>query len=371
MIYQVLDEDGEAMDARLEIDGNDIVFHSRGGTRGTPNARNLDYGTALRLLLHRIEDNRAIVEAAWIDSDEVQNLPRSERRIFKAGDATGGADEQFRAISKNMQAYGRPPNAPYGGSRVKKIRIRVAALGPSQDLQNCLRLTELKSNAGARQSLSVEIFDAITPEHVWEAVQLLDAGEHHAFGEVGDLELLSGDGHRHHPKAVLDAAARISLGQALDPKQLTDDIANRCHHVLVSAGFEIVARGNPSQIAAIPLAADEREWSEGQPKLVLHLKRERAPGLARAKKAAFIRIHGRLFCEKCGLDPVASFGSEFGESCIEVHHDRTEIAQMGEGGRTTLGDLRCLCANCHRVVHAAMRRATPVPSPSRHRHGTA
>ena len=31
MIYQVLDDDGHALDAHLEIEGKDIVFHSRGG----------------------------------------------------------------------------------------------------------------------------------------------------------------------------------------------------------------------------------------------------------------------------------------------------------------------------------------------------
>jgi Predicted restriction endonuclease len=366
MIYQVLNERGEAMDARLEIDGSDIVFHSRGGTRGTTSARNLDYGTALRLLLHRIEDNGITLEAVWIDSDEVQKLPRSERRIFERGDATDGADEQFRAISRNMQAYGRPPNAPYGGSRVKKIRIRLASAGHARDLQEVLRLTESAISTRAPAGVPVALFDAITPEHVWEAVQLLDAGEPHSFGQADDFELISGDGMRHHPKAVFDVAARLALGRTLDHEHFTVGFTNHCHRALQSAGFEIVKHGASSRSNAMPLAAEDREWSEGQPKLVLHLKRERAAGLARAKKAAFIRVHGRLFCEKCGLDPVALFGSELGEACIEVHHDRTAIARMGEGARTTLDDLRCLCANCHRILHAAMRRAIGVkPLPKR------
>ncbi|MEO7691194.1 MAG: hypothetical protein ABIS51_18065 [Sphingomonas sp.] len=352
------------MDARLEIDGNEIVFHSRGGKRGTSGARNLDYGAALRLLLHRLEDNGSTVEAAWIDSDEVLQLPRNERQIFERGDATGGANKQFSVISKNMQAYGRLPGAAYGGSRVKKIRIRVGSTGLRQDLQQILRLTESVSHTRARKRLPVALFNAITPEHVWEAVQLLDAGEPHACGRARDFDLLSGDGMRHPPEAVFGIAARLALGQAIDAEHFTDGIASRCHRTLESAGFEIVKRGELSRSAAVPLAAEDREWSEGQPKLVTHLKRERAPGLAGAKKRAFIRIHGQLFCEDCGLDPVAQFGSEFGEACIEVHHDRTEIADMGDGGTTTLSDLRCLCANCHRIVHAAMRRAlavTPVP----------
>ncbi|WP_407945638.1 hypothetical protein [Paraburkholderia elongata] len=29
---------------------------------------------------------------------------------------------------------------------------------------------------------------------------------------------------------------------------------------------------------------------------------------------------------------------------------------MGEGHKTTLDDLQCLCANCHRIVHKVLRK---------------
>ena len=37
---------------------------------------------------------------------------------------------------------------------------------------------------------------------------------------------------------------------------------------------------------------------------------------------------------------------------IEVHHAEVSVAAMVEGHRTKLSDLQCLCANCHRLVHA-------------------
>lgn len=99
----------------------------------------------------------------------------------------------------------------------------------------------------------------------------------------------------------------------------------------------------------------DREWREGGTKLKSHLKRERAPGLAKAKKAQYRRTHGRLTCENCGLDPVTCYGTEEAETCIEVHHSTMQVSQMSEGHKTTLNDLQCLCANCHRLAHRTVR----------------
>jgi predicted HNH restriction endonuclease len=96
---------------------------------------------------------------------------------------------------------------------------------------------------------------------------------------------------------------------------------------------------------------------EGRPKLMQHLRRERAAGLASAKKASFIREHGKLFCELCSMDPVATYGEFDGPACIEVHHHSIQVENMGENHRTKLKDLQCLCANCHRIVHRQLKEA--------------
>lgn len=99
----------------------------------------------------------------------------------------------------------------------------------------------------------------------------------------------------------------------------------------------------------------DSEWLEGNRALRTHLTRERSAGLARAKKIAFARQHGRLFCERCKLDPVKTYGTKMAEACIEVHHATTQVHDMGERHITRLGDLQCLCANCHRLTHARLR----------------
>lgn len=115
-------------------------------------------------------------------------------------------------------------------------------------------------------------------------------------------------------------------------------------HIL--SALEVVASLGPTD--------EERTWIEGNPTIAVHLKRERQPGLAAKKRAQFIYDYGRLTCESCGLDPAAVYGEDIGSACIEIHHHRTHVADMEPGHMTSLDDLQCLCANCHRVLHRAL-----------------
>lgn len=89
-----------------------------------------------------------------------------------------------------------------------------------------------------------------------------------------------------------------------------------------------------------------------------HLRAERKSGLSKAKREQFKRQNkGRLFCERCGFEPVKEYDTELAESCIEVHHAKVAIADMTPDHKTQLEDLQCLCANCHRLVHREIREA--------------
>ena len=103
------------------------------------------------------------------------------------------------------------------------------------------------------------------------------------------------------------------------------------------------------------LLQQDQEWREGGKKAVVHFKRERAPGLSQAKKAQFKREEGKLFCERCKMDPIETYGEEVGEACIEVHHHKTHVRDMNHEHQTRLEDLQCLCANCHRIVHRELK----------------
>jgi len=80
--------------------------------------------------------------------------------------------------------------------------------------------------------------------------------------------------------------------------------------------------------------------------------------LAQRKREQFVRDHGKLYCEQCGVDPVKIYGAKYGAACIEVHHARVTVAPTKPGHQTQMKDLKCLCANCHRVEPKRVRVAT-------------
>jgi predicted HNH restriction endonuclease len=90
--------------------------------------------------------------------------------------------------------------------------------------------------------------------------------------------------------------------------------------------------------------------TDGSPRLVAHLRRERNPALAAPKRRAMIEQLGRLHCERCGVVPSQTLGPH-ADAFIEVHHDCTQVAAMVEGHITRLAELAFLCTNCHRIVH--------------------
>jgi 5-methylcytosine-specific restriction enzyme A len=89
--------------------------------------------------------------------------------------------------------------------------------------------------------------------------------------------------------------------------------------------------------------------SEGNPRLVAHLRRERSAALVREKKAATLKATGKLCCEACGFDFEKTYGT-YGEKVCEVHHLK-QLSKADGVVHTTLDDLAIVCSNCHRVIH--------------------
>jgi len=221
------------------------------------------------------------------------------------------------------------------------------------------RFGEPRQQAGVSRSaerLPTNIFSPIDANHVFNAVHMLLEGHtYDPFGQSTDYDLIVDDNRRLPPKAVFGLAARLALGVEILPKHFTAGKTSVCFRILQQAGYRIVPKDQQAELAP-PLSESDLEWAEGRPKLVTHLKRERAKGLAQAKRSQFKRDHaGKLFCERCGLDPVAVFGSIDGEACIEVHHNDVPVSAMNSAHRTRLESLKCLCANCHRFVHKQLK----------------
>ena len=206
------------------------------------------------------------------------------------------------------------------------------------------------------ERLPAEDLNRVTAEHVWNAVEMLrDTGLDHPFGPSTDYDIITDAGERFPPKAVFGFAASEALGFEVQPKHFSGGIGTPCFRILQAAGFIIVPKNEVAPPKSIPASNEDQEWTEGKPRLVAHLRKERASGLAQAKKDQFVRLTGRLTCERCGMDPVEVYGGEHGLVCIEVHHHSVQVENMTEVHRTKLEDLQCLCANCHRVVHKLLK----------------
>lgn len=204
------------------------------------------------------------------------------------------------------------------------------------------------------QRLSAETLLRATPEFVWAAVQrFLNGYTSERFGTSTDFDLIA-DGRRFPPKAIFGLALALALDQDIEPKHFSGGEDSTCFRLLRQADYLVVPKEQPVEAGGFHPMNDQDEWQEGGGKLVPHWRRERAAGLAKAKKAQYRRVHGKLTCERCEMDPVEHYKTADAESCIEVHHAKVLVSEMEPGHVTTLDDLQCLCANCHRLVHRRM-----------------
>jgi hypothetical protein len=203
----------------------------------------------------------------------------------------------------------------------------------------------------------------VKANHIFKAVQkLLSESSDHPFGESIEYDVILDDGTKLPPKAVFGIAATEVLGFQVLPKHFTGGIDSPCFKILEESGYVIKPKGGSTKTkkqkqqsdTSIPLDSEDVIWTEGKPRRVMHLRRERSSGLARAKKAEFKSKNGRLYCERCKLDPVDFYGPEVGEACIEAHHT-VPLSETSDDRKTTLDDLQCLCASCHRIVHKELR----------------
>jgi hypothetical protein len=338
--YSVLDDAGLPLDAHFELDGTTVIFHSRGGAKTGSNARNTEYERGLQLLLDRITKSKIAIADVAVETAQTESLPIEQRSVFSPNEADHAASEIYALITGRMKHVGQQPGAK-GGNSTKRLAIRLAGVATGDELLPVLH--------GAPDRLAASELQKVTAEDLYVAVEQLLSGAPHPFGASIDYDVALDSGERLPPKAVFGLAATRALGYKVSPWHFTAGVGSPCFKALEAAGYKIVAKDEPS--APAPAGLTDAEWEEGTPKMRSHVRRERGSGLAAAKRDEFRRVHGRLFCELCKMDPVKEYGDPIGEACIEVHHATVQVQEMGASHRTKLADLQCLCASCHRVVH--------------------
>ena len=340
-------DDGEPLNANLELHAQGVVLHSRSGK-----TRNRDYRAALEMLMARL-DNADVHYEIYLDSRPVENVPLSERQL--SFDRQAPVAKRFDLIVKDMNK----------GSDSHSAWRRLLIATPDKDpaaLPSIIGAKDPDRNASRLPSSELQ---KVSINHIERAVKiLLDGGDAPNFSPSRDYDAMTTDGIPLAPKKVFGLALQEALGIEAFPAHFSAGWGQICFDVLEKAGLWIVPKdggsvrrpkAKQSQIQAglvrfIP-TEEEKIWIEGNPKIVSHLVRERQQGLAKQKREEFMSKHGRLFCEDCGLDPIERYGKDAGAACIEVHHSRTHVAEMQPGHVSVTDDLKCLCANCHRVLH--------------------
>ena len=355
--FQFRDDSGALIDSHFEVLSGELILHSRGGKIGAPNARNTQYGVALHLLLERIHRSGLALAVVRVDSRIARNLPLEQRTIYFQEDFQTDPQELFKRLSNRMAAVGRSSSAGRGkGNSTKRLRFTFAEAVPDAQIAQIAGWGETDSASNHDARLPASMFEQVSADHVWRAVQRLAAGGvSHPFGESTDYDVIADDKARLPPKAVFGLAASEALGIEVLPRHFRGGLDTLCFRAIIDAGYRIVPKGEQTQHDELPSDPDERSWAEGNKRLVSHLRNERSSGLARAKRQEFKREHGRLYCEKCKLVPEEIYGIGTGESCIEVHHILPLSADQGVR-ETTLKDLICVCANCHKVIHHEIRK---------------
>lgn len=123
----------------------------------------------------------------------------------------------------------------------------------------------------------------------------------------------------------------------------------RCHEVAETVR-QVLASAQEGETVAEPAGDLIEEAEEGRVVSAMHRRYERNPALVEAKKRRALAKLGKLACEACGFDFRERYG-ERGEGFIECHHVKP-VHALKPGDKTKVEDLRLLCSNCHRMVHA-------------------
>ncbi|AZO04337.1 hypothetical protein [Mesorhizobium sp. M2A.F.Ca.ET.043.02.1.1] len=345
MLTRISDAAGAPLDAKVDVEDGAIIVHSRGGAFGKPNLRNPDHRKALSLIVERLKRSDAIdnVTGVWLDSRIALTWPEDERRLLEASEFALPAGDIVTLIGQRGAAKGRAEGTFGHGNSTKRVKFLVPHVS-AHELQQIIG-----GPVDENKRVPSSVQRRVTGEMIDEAVARLMRGEPHPFYDSIEYDVLLPTGDRLPPKAVFGFALASVVGRPTKPTDFSAGWGQPCFSIIEEAGYPIVAKGEsfPPPDAD---QDDERSWAEGDRRRVQHLRRERAPGLASAKKRRFIEEHGFLFCERCGVIPSRALGPH-GDACIEVHHETIFVAKMDGVTRTRLNDLKCLCANCHRIIH--------------------
>lgn len=362
---------GEPVSAKIEVGDSKIIVHSRSGSAGK-NERNPDYRKAVELILERLEAEGAF-PLVYLDSNRVADQPLASRLLLDTGATDLSVEDQFDAIIRKSKE-GRATHGAY--SRLLIVTPRMPAFWIKPIIEGSI----IK---GGQSGLPAETLRKVRREHLLYAIEELSAPSPmwHSFGAPREYWLITPAGSALPAKALFGIALGNALRTYPHSYLFSSGPKGPAFRLMSDEGFTIEKRGPDGKLeetfapkrarpaskeveaalAEVAASDEERSWIEGNPKIAVHLKRERAAGLARKKKQSFLAENGNLWCERCGNDWTDLFDVDVADACMEVHHT-LGVADMQPGHETKLSDLQVLCANCHRVTHRELAISKAIKS---------
>lgn len=162
-------------------------------------------------------------------------------------------------------------------ARVLEQALGTAAVGPG-----------IPGDRRSGERLPADLLKKATPDLIFTSVAALLDGAPHGFGESTDYDLITDEGERLPPKAVVGLALSRALDREILPKHFSAGENSVCFRLLREAGYRIVPKGEtPPAGAETDLDRDATPpevYPEGAKVLKQHFDRERRPAAARAKK---------------------------------------------------------------------------------------
>jgi 5-methylcytosine-specific restriction enzyme A len=207
----------------------------------------------------------------------------------------------------------------------------------------------------AREPRYLEKLRRVSREQVIAAIDKLDRGYNHAFGDSTKYDLVHSR-RRYPSKAVLGVAAEPHFGRQLR----TDDFsASDAFPILRMLGFQVVLK---ESLQRVDYPDEVGAASEGSKQTVTVNRYERDP----TNREACLVHHGTR-CIVCDFDFGLMYGAE-AAGYIHVHHLRP-LSEMGvEHLVDPIKDLVPMCPNCHAAVHLFKPLLSPQELRERMRH---
>lgn len=181
--------------------------------------------------------------------------------------------------------------------------------------------------------------------------RMIGLGENSKFRNANGVYMKMMNFRRFDPQYTASGKVGLTRGNR-DEEGVWREFAQHKERLVKVANAIRQAMVIPEEQEALGLIDDGIvEAEEGRLLTRLHRIRERNRALVAQRKLKAMKECGCLRCEACHFDFAERYGQR-GKGFIEAHHTKP-VETLVEGSKTRLEDLALLCANCHRMVHAA------------------